>query len=140
MLDWKAVNHELRNGLGQATHRNQLVKPIAFLSRVNADSISVKCRFHIISNADYTAKTHDGMMNEGVSDDIMQIIIDIPADLVRQMDALAEHEKISRAEIVQRAMAEYLAKRSPTLPDAAFGIWKSKRIDPLSYEDSLRGR
>jgi hypothetical protein len=36
-------------------------------------------------------------------------------------------------------MAEYVAKRSATGSEAALGIWKSRRIDPLEYEDSLRG-
>ena len=71
-------------------------------------------------------------------DDIMRTIVDIPEDLLRQVDLLAEREQISRAEAVRRAMSEYLAKRSASRPDAAFGIWKSKRIDALDYEDSLR--
>lgn len=35
-------------------------------------------------------------------------------------------------------MAEYLEKRPRSRPDAAFGIWKSRKIDPLAYEDALR--
>jgi metal-responsive CopG/Arc/MetJ family transcriptional regulator len=72
-------------------------------------------------------------------DDDMRTIIDIPDSLLKEVDALAEREQISRAETVRRAMTEYLAKRSTSRPDAAFGIWKSKHIDPLDYEDSLRG-
>ena len=69
----------------------------------------------------------------------MRAIIDIPENLLAEVDSLAKREKISRAEAVRRAMAEYLAKRSSTRSDAAFGIWKSKRIDALDYEDSVRG-
>ena len=69
----------------------------------------------------------------------MRTIIDIPDNLLRDIDKLAEREDISRAEAVRRAMAEYLAARSSPRPDVAFGIWKSKRIDALEYEDSLRG-
>ncbi len=69
----------------------------------------------------------------------MRTIIDIPDDLLRAVDSLAKGEKISRAEAIRRAMADYLAKRSTPRLDAAFGVWKSKRIDPLDYEDSLRG-
>jgi metal-responsive CopG/Arc/MetJ family transcriptional regulator len=68
----------------------------------------------------------------------MRTIVDIPAKLLEELDTLAEREKISRAEAVRRAMSEYLAKRRSSRPDAAFGIWKSKKLDALAYEDSLR--
>jgi len=68
----------------------------------------------------------------------MRTIVDIPANLLEELDSFAEREKISRAEAVRRAMAEYLEKRRSSRPDAAFGIWKSKKLDALAYEDSLR--
>ena len=69
----------------------------------------------------------------------MRTIIDIPQHMLDEIDALAKNQKISRAEAVRRAMAEYLEKRPRSRPDAAFGIWKSRKIDPLAYEDALRG-
>ena len=69
----------------------------------------------------------------------MRTIIDIPAHLVEEIDALARQEKISRAEAVRRAMAEYLEKRAVRRTNAGFGIWKNRNIDPLTYEDELRG-
>lgn len=69
----------------------------------------------------------------------MRTIVDIPDDLLKEIDALAESEKISRAEAVRRAMAEYLASRRAPRSNAAFGIWRSKKVDPLAYEDSIRG-
>lgn len=78
------------------------------------------------------------MMND---DDVcyhMRTIIDIPGHIVDQIDALARQEKISRAEAVRRAMAEYLEKRAIDRPDAGFGIWKDRKIDALAYEDDLR--
>ena len=71
-------------------------------------------------------------------DVIMRAIIDIPGELLTEIDSLAKREKISRAEAVRRAMAEYVAKRSTTRSEAAFGLWKLRRIDALEYEDSLR--
>lgn len=68
----------------------------------------------------------------------MRTIIDIPAHMLEQIDALAKGEKLSRAEAIRRAMAEYLEKRSRSRANAAFGIWKSRKIDPLAYEDALR--
>jgi metal-responsive CopG/Arc/MetJ family transcriptional regulator len=68
----------------------------------------------------------------------MRTIIDIPQKILVEIDALAKDQKISRAEAVRRAMAEYLEKRPRSRPDAAFGIWKSRKIDPLAYEDTIR--
>ncbi len=69
----------------------------------------------------------------------MRTLVDIPDALIREIDGLAEREDISRAEAIRRAMKEYLARHTKPRPDAAFGIWKSKRINPLDYEDSIRG-
>ena len=69
----------------------------------------------------------------------MRTIVDVPDAMLSEVDALAEREHISRAEAVRRALAAYLAARATSRPEAAFGIWKRKKIDPLDYEDSLRG-
>jgi len=68
----------------------------------------------------------------------MRTIIDIPPNMLEEIDEVAKREKISRAEAVRRAMTEFLHKRSRRKPNAAFGIWKSKNIDALHYEDALR--
>ena len=70
---------------------------------------------------------------------IMRTIIDIPESVLEEIDELAKREDISRAEAVRRAMAEYLTSHRSSRGDAAFGIWKSKKIDALQYEDDLRG-
>jgi metal-responsive CopG/Arc/MetJ family transcriptional regulator len=69
----------------------------------------------------------------------MRTIVDIPDNILKDVDSLAEDEDISRAEAVRRAVAEYVEKRRSARGDSAFGIWKSKRIDALAYEDELRG-
>ena len=68
----------------------------------------------------------------------MRTIIDIPPKILQEIDELAKREKISRAEAVRRAMAEFVEKRANRKPNAAFGIWKSRKIDALDYEDTLR--
>ena len=68
----------------------------------------------------------------------MRTLIDLPEKLLNDIDAVAERDSISRAEAVRRAVAEYVAKRNAPRADAAFGIWKSKHIEALKYEDSLR--
>ena len=51
----------------------------------------------------------------------MRTIIDIPQHILDGIDALARDQKISRAEAVRRAMAEYLEKRPRSRPDADTG-------------------
>jgi metal-responsive CopG/Arc/MetJ family transcriptional regulator len=68
----------------------------------------------------------------------MRTIVDIPPHILEELDDLARRENISRAEAVRRAMTEYLEKRAQRKPNAAFAIWKSRKIDSLAYEDALR--
>jgi metal-responsive CopG/Arc/MetJ family transcriptional regulator len=69
----------------------------------------------------------------------MRMIIDVPDALLNEVDALAQRENISPNEVVTRALSAYLAERSASHSDNAFGIWKSKQVDPLDAEDLLRG-
>lgn len=68
----------------------------------------------------------------------MRTIIDIPPKILEEIDQLAKREKISRAEAVRRAMMEFVEKRARRKPNAAFGIWKSRKVDALDYEDTIR--
>ncbi len=65
--------------------------------------------------------------------------MDIPDKMLDELDSIAKRESISRAEAVRRAIAEFMAERGVLRTDEAFGIWKSRNIDALQYEDSLRG-
>jgi metal-responsive CopG/Arc/MetJ family transcriptional regulator len=69
---------------------------------------------------------------------IVRTIVDLPKSIIDELDELARREEISRAEAVRRAMAEYLQSRRRARSDAAFGIWKSRKVDSLAYEDDLR--
>ena len=69
----------------------------------------------------------------------MRTLVDIPDEMLKEIDDLARRDAISRAEAVRRAMAQFIAERSSPNTESAFGIWKSRHIDALDYEDSLRG-
>ena len=68
----------------------------------------------------------------------MRTIVDIPQQTLEEIDDLAKRGRISRAEVVRRAMAEYIGKQPRDRPDAGFGVWKSRKVDSRAYEDSLR--
>lgn len=70
----------------------------------------------------------------------MRTLIDLPK---QQLDALTEvskHFRISRAEAVRRAVADYLRKNDsrPGGKDVGFGLWKGRKVDALAYEARLR--
>ena len=64
-----------------------------------------------------------------VYDDAMRTILEIPKEKVMALDMVCRTEKISRAELVRRAIDKYLLDMPKARRDASFGIWKSKKID-----------
>lgn len=58
---------------------------------------------------------------------------------IAALDALSSTRNVSRAELIRQAVAIYLEKFKPNdPPDAAFGLWKSKKLDGLTYQNKLR--
>jgi hypothetical protein len=68
----------------------------------------------------------------------MRTIVDIPEDQVEALKRLGERSRLSRAELMRRAVAEYLQRHSPGPGDAAFGLWREQPLDALAVQDSLR--
>ena len=71
-------------------------------------------------------------------DDDMRTIVDLPEEQLRALAELCRREKISRAEAVRRAVAEYASRHAAGDAEKAFGLWRGRRIDGLSYERRLR--
>lgn len=69
----------------------------------------------------------------------MRTIIDLPEQQYEALKALAKREQASRAELVRRALAEYLARRAPAPgDDEAFGLWRDRDRDSLIYQERIR--
>jgi len=68
----------------------------------------------------------------------MRTIVDLPDEQVDALHQLGVRSNLSRAELVRRAVAEYLDKRQDTGDDRAFGLWQRRHCDALDYEDRLR--
>ena len=68
----------------------------------------------------------------------MRTIIDIPEEFVEELMVLGEKEQKSRAALIREAIKEYLARRKVTDMSAAFGLWETRNIDALAYEQALR--
>lgn len=69
----------------------------------------------------------------------MRTLVDIPAEEIARLDALASAKNFSRAELIRQAVRELLARRSCVLPlDEAFGLWGPGE-DGVELQRRLRG-
>jgi len=67
----------------------------------------------------------------------MRTIIDLPEQQIAALGEYCEHERISRAEAIRRAVEAMLASRVPAERAAAFGCW-APRGDSRAMVDELR--
>ena len=71
----------------------------------------------------------------------MRTLISLPEEEVQILQTLGEIKKLSRAEMIRRAVRDYIAKNEKHINsglDDAFGILKSKKIDAIELQKSLR--
>jgi len=68
----------------------------------------------------------------------MRTIVDLPEKQIEALKRMSEASRSSRAELVRRAIDEYLARHLPAQDDEAFGIWRKRKIDGLDYQDRMR--
>jgi hypothetical protein len=68
----------------------------------------------------------------------MRTIIELPNEQLDALDALRQREGISRAEAIRRAVAAYVRLEGVKHTNAAFGLWRGRRVDSLAEERRLR--
>ncbi|MGF1643898.1 MAG: CopG family transcriptional regulator [Thiotrichales bacterium] len=68
----------------------------------------------------------------------MRTIVDLPEDQLKALSGLGERERLSRAELIRQAIAEYLERRGPAVSDEAFGLWAGRGEDGVAYESRVR--
>ncbi len=68
----------------------------------------------------------------------MRTLVDIPTDLLQSLDDISRHADVSRAEVIRRALREYIVSRHQ-VPDV-FGLIKHQPPlpDGLQAQRSLR--
>jgi predicted transcriptional regulator len=66
----------------------------------------------------------------------MRIYVDLSDEMTLALDDLAEASEISRAELVQKAVNEFLAKHQALA--AAAGLWKARSEEGVAYQKRLR--
>lgn len=64
--------------------------------------------------------------------------MDLPEEQIASLAELCEQERISRAEAVRRAVADYLKARHANEQGSFFGVWRNRGIDGIEYQRTLR--
>ena len=57
--------------------------------------------------------------------DAMRTIVDLPEEQIEALKQLSEKSRLSRAELMRRAVAEYLLHYQADATDSAFGLWRN---------------
>jgi hypothetical protein len=68
----------------------------------------------------------------------MRTIVELPDQQIEALKAMSEQQGLSRAELMRRAVAEYLALHQNSATEAAFGLWKKHAKDGVDYQQGLR--
>lgn len=68
----------------------------------------------------------------------MRTIIDLPQNQIKILKKISKDNSISRAEIIRRALSDYLKKVYTDKSDNAFGVLADIGIDSVEYQRKLR--
>lgn len=67
----------------------------------------------------------------------MRTLVDIPEKQIHDLADICAAEKVSRAEIIRRAISAYLENKKPESVDV-FGLWKNRKVDGVAYQEQVR--
>lgn len=67
-----------------------------------------------------------------------RILIDLPDSQVEDLTVIGEAENRPRAAIIRDALDAYITQRKRALGADVFGLWKSKKLDGLTYQQEIR--
>ena len=68
----------------------------------------------------------------------MRTIVELPEQQIEALKAMSQQEGLSRAELMRRAVAEYLAHHQGQVDESAFGLWQDRGVDGLTQQQQLR--
>ncbi|KQR74378.1 CopG family transcriptional regulator [Burkholderia sp. Leaf177] len=67
-----------------------------------------------------------------------RILVDLTDAQLSEITQIAEVDKRARAAVIRDALDLYIAQRKPALAADVFGLWESREIDGLDYQEGLR--
>lgn len=65
-----------------------------------------------------------------------RILVDLPQPYVAELNAMAQAQKLPRAELIRRAVASYVEQHRSA--GDVFGIWKQRGVDGVQYQEDMR--
>lgn len=68
----------------------------------------------------------------------MKILLNLEDNIAAELESLSKSMGVSRMFSIKEAVSEYISKHKSKNKDAAFGLWKDRKIDGLSYQRKLR--
>ena len=68
----------------------------------------------------------------------MRTIVELPDEQIEALKRLSDDMLLSRAELIRRAVKEYLARHRPQAEERAFGPWKDRPKDSIGTQQQLR--
>ena len=68
----------------------------------------------------------------------MRTIVDLPEEQIAALAKIGERENLSRAELLRRAVADYVKHHGSGPKTIAFGIWRHRQQDGLDVQEQLR--
>ena len=68
----------------------------------------------------------------------MRTLVDVGDSQLHELDKLSKEEKRSRAALIREAIDDFLAKRLSKYEGDAFGLWSTRKVDGLAYQNRLR--
>jgi len=69
---------------------------------------------------------------------VMRTIIELPQEQLDALDGICRREQISRAEAVRQAVALLVEQKCGAMRTSAFGLWRDRGIDGLTYQQRIR--
>ena len=67
-----------------------------------------------------------------------RIVIDLPDEDLRLLDAIRDVQKRPRTEIIRAAISDYLEDNRVSETENAFGTWQLENGDGLAFQTALR--
>jgi len=67
-----------------------------------------------------------------------RILIDLPDAQVKELAVLVEAEQRPRAAVIRDAIEAYISLHKRARGTEVFGLWKTRKIDGLEYQQELR--
>jgi metal-responsive CopG/Arc/MetJ family transcriptional regulator len=68
----------------------------------------------------------------------MRTLVDIPERELELLTRLSAEQRVSRAELVRRAVSAYLEPHQLPASRSVFGLWRDREDDGLAYQERIR--